>query len=982
MLKQGGWVFFIILAIMTAGFFCTQEIEAVGLININTATVEELDTLPGIGPAKAQEIINYRASVGLFQKIEDIMNVTGIKQATFDSLKDLITVGGDAALPVCGNAALEAGEGCDDGNLTDGDGCSSGCTVETVVITPPPDQTATSTGDVENPPSLPAQAGPSLSKGTNNLGDVLINEFVSDPADNEVEWIELYNKTSQEIDLTGWWLEDGSKAKTNLTGSLGLSDLNRYKIIDKPSGNLNNSGDLIVLHDSAGKIIDQVVYGNWPDGNLSDNAPVAHDPESLARKFDGYNTFNNANDFAVTLEPTKGSSNLIQAEDEVSQEARAGFDFSNDIYLSELLPNPAGDDAKLEFIEIYNAGAREVNLTGWSLSNEDEKKVNLEKIATGTLIRAGEYLAFFRPRTKIVLHNDQGEVRLFQPLADKPAQTVAYKNVKEGWSYVKTNLSELKANLANNVNTEWQWSELPTPGAVNVVQTQAASRVIEVEFSFPENILTGQPAVFDSSDTGAPDGARLKYAWDFGDGFKNILANPEHTFFKAGIYEVRLAVSDSQTTAEKVKSVKVANNVGELSGEATGLSAVTPRTPLLKGGEGGIIINEIFPDPAGADTGQEMAELKNQGAEKLNLANWRLENSNGRYKFKNDAWLEEDDFYLLTNTVSKLAFKNSSDVISLYNDLDELIDRVEYSEAVQGEAYARGENGKWFWTTKLTPGRDNIISLAGSKSAIVLSSVSSARVEEADYTEASLEQAKELEIASLVKVKGTVAVLPGILGTQVFYVVSSSTGLQVYNYKKDFPALTVGDYLEVSGELAQTQGEARIKTKAKSDMAVKEHGAPPPALELSCDQVNEENIGQLLRVSGEITDKKSSTLYLDDGSGEILIYIKQAAGISTKNLTPGQAVSVTGILGKTSTGLRLMPRSEDDIIKAGDAGGPASPAGGLEPQVLGEVASSGEWAIAERDKKIELFKYLLIIAGAVIIVLIGLFIRAARKTGS
>jgi competence protein ComEA len=62
------------------------------LININTASVEELDALPGIGPTTAQNIVDYRTQHGPFQHIEDIMNVPGIGPATFDSIQNLITV--------------------------------------------------------------------------------------------------------------------------------------------------------------------------------------------------------------------------------------------------------------------------------------------------------------------------------------------------------------------------------------------------------------------------------------------------------------------------------------------------------------------------------------------------------------------------------------------------------------------------------------------------------------------------------------------------------------------------------------------------------------------------------------------------------------------------------------------------------------------------------------------------------------------------
>jgi len=62
------------------------------LVDINTATFEELDSLPGIGPTTAQKILDYRDENGPFSIIEDIMNVSGIGPATFEDIRDLITV--------------------------------------------------------------------------------------------------------------------------------------------------------------------------------------------------------------------------------------------------------------------------------------------------------------------------------------------------------------------------------------------------------------------------------------------------------------------------------------------------------------------------------------------------------------------------------------------------------------------------------------------------------------------------------------------------------------------------------------------------------------------------------------------------------------------------------------------------------------------------------------------------------------------------
>ncbi|EKN64384.1 competence protein ComEA helix-hairpin-helix repeat protein [Neobacillus bataviensis LMG 21833] len=63
-----------------------------GKININKADEQELQILPGIGPAKAKAIIEYRNTSGSFKEVEDLKNISGIGDKTFEKLKDLIVV--------------------------------------------------------------------------------------------------------------------------------------------------------------------------------------------------------------------------------------------------------------------------------------------------------------------------------------------------------------------------------------------------------------------------------------------------------------------------------------------------------------------------------------------------------------------------------------------------------------------------------------------------------------------------------------------------------------------------------------------------------------------------------------------------------------------------------------------------------------------------------------------------------------------------
>ena len=69
-----------------------EELVTSTIININTATASELDLLPGIGYTTATNIIDYRTNIGLFKTKEEIKLVSGIGDAIYEQIKDLITV--------------------------------------------------------------------------------------------------------------------------------------------------------------------------------------------------------------------------------------------------------------------------------------------------------------------------------------------------------------------------------------------------------------------------------------------------------------------------------------------------------------------------------------------------------------------------------------------------------------------------------------------------------------------------------------------------------------------------------------------------------------------------------------------------------------------------------------------------------------------------------------------------------------------------
>lgn len=888
------------------------------------------------------------------------------------------------ASPVCGNGILEAGEECDDGNQVAGDGCNINCQLEsktdngdnesaeggsTATNTPP---AATSTSTVES-------GQPEVENGIYYcLGAVVINEFVSDPADGEEEWVELYNTSSEIINLTGWTLSEGSGAVTKLSGILGVNGKDRFLVIKNPKGYLNNKGDIIVLRAPDGSLIDQVAYGDWDDGNPENNAPVASDPNAVARRLDGFNTFNNANDFCLTITPTKGESNIITAskEEEISAKARAEYDYSEDIFISEFLPNPTGSDADGEFIELYNRGSRRVDLTGWRLGDESQRRYEIKpQDNQAPIISAGGYFLIARQQSRIALNNDKDTVKLFRPLEDASWQEIKYRQAREGFSYnlVSTSTAISKALL------EYAWSETPTPGEVNKIKK--VNHPPEPAFDVPEEIIVGQPVLFDSSDTIDPDGDELFYFWDFGDRATNTLPCPEHTFWQAGVYEVALTVSDGENKVKVKKSVAVR----EPENKIKVLASSWPEPETSHNQEDlkpKIVISEIMPNPVGADADGEWIELYNQGEVKVDLFSWQLddgEEGSRPYTFADEFWLLAGQFLVVSRKQSGLALNNNGDAVRLFDSEGELVEEVDYSgPAPEGETYARQADGQWSWTSQPTPGTENIIQTVAAKINFSRPARGQRRYERkkrpAGFIKTSLEKIKDYEIGEWLEVEGVVAVAPGILGAQYFYILGSP-GLQIYNYKKDFPALKVGDLIRVQGELSSSYGERRLKIKKASDIKIIGSADLPPALAETNENITDDLVGRLVTVSGEVVERKGSRLYLDDGTAEVLVYIRRATGIQAANFQEGEKLAVTGLVNRYRYGLRVMPRLEDDIVRQ-DPETAAKAAG----QILGETAASDQWSLPVRKSQEELLKYLLIAAGGLIALLLGLLIKQWRES--
>lgn len=804
----------------------------------------------------------------------------------------------------------------------------------TSVSTPVENTTSTPQQETSEPEILQRQAS-----RVYQTGDLRINEFVSDPADDNVEFVELQNMTSGIIDLGGWWIEEGSSAKTFLSGSVISGG---YTVVEKPKGNLNNSGDRIFLFDPNEHVIDDVTYGEWDDGNTEDNAPVASDPKSVAR--------NDGGTFEITEFVTKGEENKFVVQKEKKKERKSSSEFfSGKIFINEVLPNPAGSDGEKEYIELFNAGDTAVNLQGWKLGDATNKRFSIKNI----LLRAGAYKAFERSMTGIALNNAGGETIVLEDSSGNQVDLVRYTGkALEDHVYARTE------------SGAWNWSAVKTKGKENIVEmpNEEPTAAIDVE----QEVAVGEGVVFDASDSSDPDGDPLSFLWAFGDGFSGEGSLAEHVYGAPGVYDVLLSVSDGQSTSTKKEVITVKNAedfVGGNDGEIDGAQFIR--------------VSEFIPNPTGSDA-TEFIELFHAGSDSVDLSGFKLDDEDGGsrgYTLPDKTVLEPGAYLVFGKQETKIALNNTSDSVRLLYPDGSVVTEIAYDDVVEGASFVQDDNDKWIWTSELTPGEKNIVqAIKQENRKIKKGTARSRRLKPIVHT--PLSEIRKYDIGDRVRVSGIVAVLPGVFGVQYFYIVTDGGGIQVYSHKKDFPKLKVGQQVEVSGELSEAYGEMRLKIASKKDIRLVQKETQqiiPAATDIAT--VGEAHEGQLLKIAGEITELKASNMYVDDGTEEIKVYFKKGAGISKKMYKVGNFVEVAGLVSERRGVYQMLPRSSEDITITG--------AVDLEEDSLVMSSSTDPSAdVAET--------YLTATAGGLTSILIGLFARArgaaalgfAKRAGS
>lgn len=266
-----------------------------------------------------------------------------------------------------------------------------------------------------------------------NINPLLINELYPNPETGESEWIELYNSSSGNISLDGFYITDNTGINHKLIIDKYIVASKSYLVLEDLSFVMNNDSDSITLYDNFGKVIDQVNYGNVKLNPT--NAPVPEKGKSITRIDGKENSGKNCDDFIIA-DPTKNAPYIK---------------YSDKIKFSEL---SLKSESNKSFIELYNEGEEPIDLTNWVL--DDSKNIFS---LSGYTINQKQYLVFQKSLINFDLPEKNGLLLLKNPNGEIENK-IKYDQFDVTLSY----------SLIDGI---FKFTEVFTPGIANVFQEKA-----------------------------------------------------------------------------------------------------------------------------------------------------------------------------------------------------------------------------------------------------------------------------------------------------------------------------------------------------------------------------------------------------------------------------------------------------------------------------------------------------------------------------
>ena len=731
--------------------------------------------------------------------------------------------------------------------------------------------------------------------------------YDAEGSDTKREWIEIYNPTDTPITIIegagdGSWrfFDSSNHTLTLITGNAlippeGVAIIasdNATFIAEHPSfsGTLfdttmslnNTSANLKLSNDKGATYFETLTYasdwGGAGDGFSLEKIDTDETNDTSNWKQSAYKGGSPGEVVIASSQPQNQQNTYpLPSSDESSPPPSSpNVFFPEGIAINELYPWPR--DTEDEFIELANHTEQAIDISLWIISDSSGKKYTIPQQTT---IPSYGFITLYREKTKIVLNNSNDTISLIFP-SSKITSKTSYTQARQGISW------------ARNEEDEFQWSKIPTPNVINVFPLPPYATV-KADPLFAD---INQPITLDSTGS---IGTILE--WNIPDA--PIFTTPKlsYAFSIPGNYPITLTAKNSiGETAQQSVTITVIDQ------SKPDISILIPQTKHTD-----IILSELLPNPIGNDK-NEWIEIYNPTSATVDITNWAIgkeEDARNAYVISDQTTIAPGTYLIIPRILSKITLINTADTVYFFDAKKNIADKITYSESEEGASFARDADDIWLWTYTPTPGEANKFAEKFTPTPMSLSSAS-LEPQSTDPIIVDLSDIRDIENGTIITTEGVVTVQPKIFGTTQFYIMSDA-GIQIYSAKKDFPTLALGDTIRVTGTLSESQGEKRIKISSKEDITVLAQGTPAAPQEIAIADISQNEKGVLITFSGTVLETSGRTIFVrDDSDAEIKVYYKD--GIEKPKMSENMAITITGVVSETSSGLRVLPRMSEDTI--------------------------------------------------------------------
>jgi len=530
---------------------------------------------------------------------------------------------------------------------------------------------------------------------------------------------------------------------------------------------------------------------------------------------------------------------------------------TSDLVINEVLPNPAGDDTQNEFIEIYNQGLVEEDLTGLYLDDAEGGSAAY-LFPADTKISAGGYLAFYSKDTKLGLTNSGERARILN--SDKTVLTeIIFGESTEGSSY------------ARKTDGTYEWTNNLTPNAENIFIVATPT---PTPTSDPTPTPTATPVATPTpTSTATPDYSMAK----------NLVVN-----------ELLPDPSGNDGENEFIEIF----NPGSVAVDLSGF--------YVDDTEGGSTPHKIA-DGTTIEAGGYLVFYSRDS--KITLNN--TSNDSARLLYPDKAVLSSisydksshEDYSYARKTDGSFAWTSEPTP----GEENEFVTPTEEPEATATPKPTA--TPKATATPKPTKAPKPTATPKGSVKAIDSQTTKNYTVRRANgkvlaassvaKTVAIADLNKE-KIGTLVTTKGNVSLLPGTFDSRLMYLAGSGVG--IFLASGNYPSLELGDVVSVTGFLTKPGRELFVSVRSGDDIAQEDSGALPDSHLIGFNDLDDSKIGWLVKMEGVVTKNETNSFEFGTDGKTIKILL----GASKTDLKIGDNVSIVGVLAADKNGLRIF----------------------------------------------------------------------------